>query len=246
MPQALRAVVPLLMIWLSIASATAQTLVVSAASSLRDVFTEAGREFERQSPGLKLVFNFSASGVLLQQIRHGAPVDILATADAITMEQAQQLALIKPESRTIFARNSLVVVVPLVSNHDIRQLSDLSRLARVAIGNPATVPAGRYAQQALDAAGVKLSNVIPAEHVRQALVYVARGEVDAALVYATDARYNAGRVRVAYRPILGEPIVYPIAIVRNSKQPSLAQAFVSLLQGPTGRELLSRHGFLLP
>jgi molybdate transport system substrate-binding protein len=230
MPQALRAVVPLLMIWLSIASATAQTLVVSAASSLRDVFTEAGREFERQSPGLKLVFNFSASGVLLQQIRHGAPVDILATADAIT----------------IFARNSLVVVVPLVSNHDIRQLSDLSRLARVAIGNPATVPAGRYAQQALDAAGVKLSNVIPAEHVRQALVYVARGEVDAALVYATDARYNAGRVRVAYRPSLGEPIVYPIAIVRNSKQPVLAQAFVSLLQGPTGRELLSRHGFLLP
>jgi molybdate transport system substrate-binding protein len=82
--------------------------------------------------------------------------------------------------------------------------------------------------------------------VRQALVYVARGEVDAALVYATDARYNAGRVRVAYRPSLGEPIVYPIAIVRNSKQPALAQAFVSLLQGPTGRELLSRHGFLLP
>jgi molybdate transport system substrate-binding protein len=114
------------------------------------------------------------------------------------------------------------------------------------MGNPATVSAGRYAQQGLALAGVTLNNVIPAEHVRQALAYVGRGEVDAALVYATDAWQDRHRVRVALTVALQTPITYPIAIVSNSQQADLAQAFVSLVRSQAGQGILMRHGFLLP
>ncbi len=239
----------------SASSASAQTITVSAAASLRDAFNEIGMRFERERPGAKVVFNFAASGVLLQQLRQGAPVDVLATADQEVMNRAANEQWILADSRRDFARNTLVVIVPRQATQGgtiaaPHTLAELSRLTRIAIGNSATVPAGRYAQQALQAAGVALNNVIPAENVRQVLVYVARAEVDAGFVYRSDVAQEAARVQVAFTVPLANVITYPIAVVRHPRrsvaQTALARAFVQTVQSAQGRAILLKHGFELP
>jgi len=131
--------------------------------------------------------NFAASGALLQQLAKGAPVDVLASADQETLDQAAKQGLIQPASRRDFVRNTLVLVVPAGSKLAPKSLAELAQPAygKVAIGNPASVPVGRYTQDALEAArlwpalSAKAVNTL---NVRQSLDYVARGEVDAGFV----------------------------------------------------------------
>ncbi|MCG3186116.1 MAG: Molybdate-binding protein ModA [Rhodocyclaceae bacterium] len=231
--------------------AQAQELTVSAAASLADAFREIGRAFEATRPGAKLVFNFAASGPLLQQIAQGAPVDVFATADQETMDRAAARSLIASDSRAVFAANRVVLVVPAGASATPTSLRDLRNAAykRVAVGNPASVPAGRYAREAIDAAGLSEAlkdRLILADSVRQVLVYVGRAEVDAGFVYRTDALVDRERVRVALELPTRTPVTYPVAQVAASARPALARAFIAFLATPLAQAVLARHGFAKP
>lgn len=223
----------------------AAELTISAAASLTDAFPEIGRAFEADHPGTEVRFNFGASEALVQQLEAGAPVDVLATADERSMDNAR--ALIDPASRADFARNTLVAIVPSDSRFVPRALPDLARteVERVALGNPDSVPAGRYARDALERAGIwaaVATKAVYTQNVRQGLSYVARGEVDVGLVYATDAAI--GKVRVAFTVPTEPPITYPIAIVAGGGD--AAGDFVSYVLSPPGQAILRRYGFLPP
>ena len=230
------------------AQASAADLTVSAAASLTDAFKSIAAAYEKGRPGTKVVLNFGASGLLLQQLDNGAPVDVFATADAETMDQAQAKSLLLADSRADFARNSLVLIVPAGGKPAVRTLSDLATpaIARVAISNPDTVPVGRYARGALQARGlwsVVEAKMISTQNVRQSLDYVARGEVEAGFVYATDARLMADKVSVVETVPATQPIVYPIAVVRASKQVGPAADFVAFVRSAPAQQILKSFGF---
>lgn len=226
-------------------------VTVSAASSLTNAFKEVANVYEAQRPGTKVWLNFAASGALLQQIAKGAPVDVFASADQETMDQAEQQGLVLVSGRRNFASNSLVLVMPHDSALSIKQIKDLSQpgVKRVAIGNPASVPVGRYAQAALEAAKIWPAintKAILTQNVRQSLDYVARGEVEAAFVYATDTMAMKDKVKVAFKVPLAVPIEYPMAVVSGSSQAAEAKDFVGFVLSPAGQAILSKHGFLKP
>ncbi len=242
-------------VWLALAwpavPAHAEDLVVSAAASLGNAFPEISKGFEASHPGTHVVFNFAASGPLLQQIAQGAPVDVFASADEETMDKAQKQNLIAAASRSDFAGNTLVLIVPAASKLVPKSLEDLVGPAwkLIAIGNVASVPAGNYAKQAIDLAGVGVrleEKLVPGDSVRQVLSYVVRGEVEAGFVYASDAATEPGRVRVVLTLPTRTPIRYPIAQVASSRNAGLAQAFIASVQSAEGRAILQHHGFLAP
>ena len=229
--------------------AQARELIVSAAASLTNSFREIGKLFESAHPGDKIVLNFASSDVLLSQIARGAPVDVFASADADSMDRAEKQGLLLSGSRRDLLRNKLVLIVPVAAPEATTGLASLAHDAvrRIAVGNPASVPAGRYAREALQNAGLwsKLEpKLIYAQNVRQALDYVARGEVDAAFVYATDAAIMPGKVRVAAEIPAATPIVYPIALINDSRNRSLAESFMIYVQSKPARSVFARHGFM--
>jgi len=224
-------------------------LTVSAAASLIDAFKEIGRAFEAQHPGAEIQFNFGASDALVQQLAAGAPVDVLATADQDSMDKASAQKLVEPATRTNFARNTLVAIVPADSTRVPEGLPDLERadVERIALGNPASVPAGRYARHALERAGrwpAIEAKAIYTQNVRQALDYVARAEVDVAFVYATDAAIRKDQVRVAFTVATEVPITYPMAVVAGKS--AEARRFLDYVPSPPGQAMLARYGFLPP
>ncbi len=231
--------------------AVAAELTVSAAASLTNAFREIATAFEVKNPGTKVQLNFAASGALLQQIAKGAPVDVFASADQETMDEAQRQRLIEPATRVNFVRNALVVIVPNDGKATATTLNDLQseRFAKIAIGVPASVPVGRYTKAVLEQAGLWTllePRIIGAQSVRQALDYVARGEVDAGFVYATDAAIMPDKVRTAFTVPTTTPILYPIAVVKDSKATTLAQRFVQYVGSPEARAVLLRFGFGAP
>jgi molybdate transport system substrate-binding protein len=232
-------------------AASAQPITVSAAASLADAFRDIGTRFEAARPGTTVRFNFAASGVLVQQIIQGAPVDVFASADQETMARGIEQKVIDAATRRDFAANTLVMVVPAQGGLPLTQLADLTGPAvrRIAVGKPATVPVGRYARQALDSAslwGRIESKIVYADNVRQVLDYVARGEVEAGFVYRTDAEIMKDRVRVVLAASGHSPITYPAAVVADSRQPALARAFVEYLAGAEAQAVLARFGFGRP
>jgi molybdate transport system substrate-binding protein len=230
--------------------AQAQTLTVSAAASLGDAMKAIAPLFEAHRPGVTLRFNLAASGVLLQQLAAGAPVDAFASADEETMDRAVAQKLVDPATRRVLATNTLLLVAPAGS-----RLAGLDALAgpgvrRIALGKPASVPAGRYAQQALEARGQWAAlqpKLVPADNVRQVLDYVARGEVDAGFVYATDAATaTASKVRVV-APVAGHAAIrYPVAVAADSRHAAAARAFVQFLASPAAQAVLRQQGFGAP
>lgn len=228
-----------------------QELVVSAAGSLTNAFGEIGKQFETANPGVKVIFNFAASGALLQQIDKGAPVDIFATADQKTMDQAKEKKLILAGTRKDFVSNGLVLIAPKKSNLSIKGAKDLTRpeVARIALGNPETVPAGRYAKEVLTTYGLWETlnpKFIYGENVRQVLDYVSRGEVDACFVFATDAIIAREKVQVVATAEGHKPILYPVAVTAGTKKMELSQRFIDFLLGSEGQATLSRYGFGKP
>ena len=232
----------------------AQQLTISAAASLMDAFKDIGARFEATRPGVKLRLNFAASGVLIQQIVQGAPVDVLASADAETMNRGVEQRLIDAETRRDFAANTLVLVVPALDGAPravVTGLADLTGPAfkRIAIGKPASVPVGRYTQQALETAGLWAPlqpKLVQADSVRQVLDYVARGEAEAGFVYRTDATLLAGKVSVVQTVQGHAPVRYPVAVVSDSRQKTLARDFAAFLLGAEAQAILARYGFGKP
>ena len=227
-------------------------LVVSAASSLTPAFREMEAAFEAANIGVDVALNFASSGVLVRQIEQGAPVDVFACADEQTMDDAANKGLVDASTRAGIATNTLVLVVPGKSGTRISSAMDLQKpsVTRVAIGKPGTVPAGRYAKEALVRkrlwAGIE-PKLVYADSVRQALDYVRRGEVDAGFVYRTDAMAARGRVAVVTEfANFQSTIVYPAAVVNGSAHTGAAKRFISFLCSAKGRAILARHGFGLP
>lgn len=228
-----------------------EELIVSAAASLTNAFGDIGKRFENATPGTKVIFNFAASGSLLQQIEKGAPVDLFASADQKTMDQAVEKKLILPGSRKDFVSNELVLVVPKNSKLPVRGMQDLGlkEISRISMGNPETVPAGRYTQESLSNEGsweTLKPKFIYGDSVRQVLDYVDRGEVDAGFVFATDAAIAKDKVRVVMAAEKHKPILYPIAVVATAHAKETAQRFVDYVLSEEGREILSQYGFGKP
>ena len=225
------------------------SIVVGAAVSLKESFNELGDLYQRRT-GTKVTFTFAASGQLEKQIEAGAPVDVFASAAEKEMDQLQAKNLIDRATRADFARNTLVLVVPQDSTLNLKSFSELVKpsVAKIAIGNPKTVPAGQYAQQLLGNEQIwpKIdSRLILAENVRQVLDYVARGEVDAGVVYSTDVQVARGKVLVVAQAAGADygPILYPLAVIRGSANANAARGFVNLVLSPEGMEILKKHGF---
>lgn len=228
----------------------AEELVVSGAASLIGAMTEIKASFEKAHPQWQVFVNFAASGKLLQQIEAGAPVDVFAPADQETMDKAQQKGLVDAATRVDFTANDLMLVVPLEAG-SINTLADLGNagVERVALGEPDAVPAGSYTKQTLINAGLwqRLEpKMIYGLSVKQALDYAALGEVDAAFVYATDARLASKKVRIIANLSGHKPIVYPAAMVRACAHEDAARAFIAYLQSEEGQAILERYGFKKP
>lgn len=229
--------------------AMAKDLLVSAAASLANAFTEMKEPFEKTHPGTTLVLNFASSGALLKQMEQGAPVDVFASADQATMDKAGKL--MDTATRVNFAGNALVLIVPADSKLPLSTPDELKGEAfkLVAIGNPDSVPVGRYTKGTLEAVGLYEAltpKFVMAENVRQALDYVARGEVQAGFVYATDAALRADKVNVAAEVTGHKPITYPIALLAGSQNKDMGQAFVNFVKGEEGQAILGRFGFKKP
>lgn len=232
-------------------AARAADITVSAAASLTNAFKELAPAFEARHPGSKLLLNFAASDALLAQIAKGAPVDVFASADQETMDRAQQQQLLAPGSRRDFVSNSLVLITPLEGGLPLRSLADLQQagVKRIAVGKPEGVPAGRYARGALEAARLWTAvepKAVYAQNVRQALDYVARGEVEAGFVYGTDALVQNTKVRIVLTVPTEVPIRYPMAVVQQGPNPVGAKAFIDFALSADGQAVLAKYGFGKP
>ena len=232
-------------------AAHAADLTVSAAASLTNAFKELGPMFEAQNAGTVVQFNFAASDALLAQIAKGAPVDVFASADQEAMDRANAQKLLVAGTRGNFVSNTLVMVVPSYSTLDLKSPADLQKpeVRRIAIGNPASVPVGRYTRASLEAARLWRAvepKVVMAQSVRQALDYVARGEVEAGFVYSTDAAIMRDKVKVVATIPTETPVSYPIAAIGGSPNPAAAVKFIEFLFTPTAQAVLGRYGFGKP
>jgi molybdate transport system substrate-binding protein len=240
------------MLLLTARCAVADEVLVSAASSLTDALNEVGAAFTHAHPRTTVRFNFAASGVLQQQIVQGAPVDVFCSASPVEMDALQREGHIEPNSRIDFAGNRLVLIAPEGSR--MRGWNDLAnpKTRRVAISDPASVPSGRYAQETLTKRGlwdlVKLKAAY-GENVRQTLTYVANRDVEAGIVFKTDALHDADKVRIVAEATPGKdhlPIVYPAAVITNAPNRAGARSFVEFLRSGPARKILAKYGFTPP
>ena len=238
----------LLCLLVSAFPAAAAEMTVSAAASLTNAFTELAALFEKKHAGLTVHVNFAASNPLLRQLQEGAPVDVFASADQATMDKAVAAGVVNPASRRNFARNDLVLVAPKAATVPAG-LGDLGNCRKIALGNPESVPAGRYAREALTTAGlwdVLHPKYIFGNSVRQVLDYVARGEVDAGFVYRTDALQFADKVDVIKNTEGHEPVSYPIAVATTGGNAVMGQTFLDFVLSPEGQAVLAGYGFSGP
>lgn len=223
-------------------------LTVSAAASLTNAFTTLARQFEQRHPGVTVRTNFGASNPLLRQIEAGAPVDVFASADQETMDKAQQGGLLLPETRVDFIANTLVIIVPQGAKVRPSTAKGLRHagIKRIGIGNPDSVPAGRYARDVLIKAEeweALAPKYVVGQSVRQVLDYVARGEVDAGLVYGSDAVAGKDKVQVMGALSGHKPILYPLAVLGKSAHPELARQFSDFVRSAEGQARLKEQGF---
>jgi len=231
--------------------ACTDTIVVSAAMSLKSAFEEIGALSASAAGGSRPAFNFGASGDLLAQIRGSAPADVFAAAAVKDMDVLDVEGSLLPGTRIDFAANEIVLIVPAASKTRVSSFADLVKpaIARIAMVNPKTGPAGRYAEEVFASAGITdlvRPKLVFAENVRQVLDYVARGEVDAGIVYATDAMTRPQDVKAATAAPAGshKPVVYTIAVIKGSTHPEAAKAFLAAVRSEAGQAILARYGFV--
>jgi molybdate transport system substrate-binding protein len=220
------------------------TITVLAASSLTGTFTELGKEFEDQHPGVTVKFAFDSSATLAQQATQGAPADVLATADTTTMDRATSAQASTPQ---VFASNEMVLATPKSNPGHVTSFADLDRSSVEFVVCVPTAPCGRIAQALLDQDHVTGKPVSEEVDVKSVLAKLTEGEADAGIVYTSDA--VAAGDQVSAIPIPGsrkQLTTYPIVTLSQSEHADLAQAFVDLVTGSTGRRTLRQAGFGRP
>ena len=223
-------------------------IVVSAAASMQDVLEAIKLLYIQRYPQTKITFNFGSSGSLQHQIEQGAPIDIFISAAPQQMNYLAKKKLLLSGSRQNLLKNQMVLVVPQ-NNHLINDFNDLTSnsIEQIALGEPKSVPAGKYAQEILTNLNI-IDNLQPkavyGKDVRQVLNYVATGNIEAGIVYRSDAAI-ADRVKVvATAPQkTHSPVVYPVAIVKDSKNPQVAQQVLQFLFSSEVQEIFQQYGF---
>jgi molybdate transport system substrate-binding protein len=234
----------------TVASITHADLRVAAAVSMKEALVSVGENFTRDS-GEKVTFTFGASGQLAAQIKGGAPIDLFISAASAQVDDLIKANAVDATTRTVIARNALVLIVPAGASSDIKSFADLAKAKRISLGEPKTVPAGEYAMQTLEAsklADLLKDKLIFAANVRQVLDLVIRAEVDAGLVYATDARQAGDKVTLIATAdeTLHDPIEYPAVIVKEAANAPSARRFIEYLKSPAAQAILAGKGFLAP
>jgi molybdate transport system substrate-binding protein len=228
----------------------ASEVLVFAAASLNEALRDIASDYQKQS-GDKIVLNLGASSTLARQIEEGASADVFFSADEAKMDALQKKGLIVEGTRTDRLSNSLVIIVAREGGIGISSPKELGskRVAHIALGDPTMVPAGVYAKEYLEKlnlwAAVK-GKVIPTENVRGALAAVESGNVEAGIVYKTDAAVSR-KVKVAYEvpAQAGPQILYPAAAVKDSKNPQGARKFLEYLNSAEAAHVFERHGFIV-
>ncbi|HWR05479.1 MAG TPA: molybdate ABC transporter substrate-binding protein [Sporomusa sp.] len=226
-------------------------ITVSAAVSLKDALTEIQKNYQAKNPNVKLVYNLGASGALQQQIEQGAPADIFISAAPKQMNELEAKNLVNKATRKNLVENKLVVVVPKETKLNITKYEDLAQegVQKIALGETATVPAGQYAQQVLQKLGLwdKLKErVVFAKDVRTVLAYTETGNVEAGIVYKTDA-ISSDKVKVAAVAPEGshQPIIYPVAVTTGTKQQKAAEDFIEYLFSAESKAVFEKNGFVM-
>lgn len=223
-------------------------ITVSAAASLKDALTAIQGLYESKKPGSKLVLNFGSSGTLQQQIEHGAPVDLFISAGKSQMDALAAERLLVQGSRVNILGNELVLIVGK-DNNSIKSFTDLNKpeVKYIGIGQPDSVPAGKYAKETLTALNLwdgLQSKLVEAKDVRQVLTYVENGDAEAGLVYKSDTMVS-DRVKIAaVAPAnLHKPIVYPAAVIKASKNAASAQELLKFLKSKEAQQVFLKYGF---
>ncbi|MGK5518881.1 molybdate ABC transporter substrate-binding protein [Micromonospora sp. URMC 107] len=225
---------------------TGGTVTVFAAASLTESFTRLGRDFEATREGATVAFNFAGSAALAAQINQGAPADVFASAATRNMATVTEAGNAAGDP-AVFVRNQLVVAVPKGNPRGFAGLADLARPGVKVALCAEQVPCGAAARTALDAASVALTPVTLEQDVRGALSKVRLGEVDAALVYRTDALAAAADVTAVEFPESARAVNdYPIVALRDAPNPDGARAFVAYVRSQRGRTVLTEAGFQVP
>jgi molybdate transport system substrate-binding protein len=224
-------------------------LTLSAAASIQDAVVETESAYKHDHAEVDFRNNFGSSGILAREIEDGAPVDAFLSAAAKPMNDLETKGLIAFGTRQNLLRNSLVLIAPRDSQ--LRGFEDLAdpSVRLIALGDPANVPAGQYGRQTLTSLHLldKLNaKLVLGKDVRQVLTYVETGNADAGIVYATDAQAS-GKVRiVAVAPDSShDPIVYPVAVLKSSRNDASARRFVEYLGSPAAKAIFIKHGFTI-
>ncbi len=225
------------------------SLTISAAASLQETLGEVETIYRFGHTAVDFRNNFGSSGTLAREIEQGAPVDIFISAAAKPMDDLEEKKLIAIGTRANLLHNSLVLIAPLDSKlQGFAELGDKSTRL-IAIGDPASVPAGQYAQQTLNALHLYdqvKGKLVLGKDVRQVLTYIETGNADAGFVYATDAQVSRGVRVVAVVPESAhDPIVYPAAVVKSSANQEEARRFVKFLGSSEAKEIFTKHGYTL-
>jgi molybdate transport system substrate-binding protein len=222
------------------------SVTVFAASSLTDALTKASDELRVRFAGTNYVLNFGSSSTLATQIANGAPADLFASADEMNMQKVVD-ANLNDGTPSVFASNRLAIAVAPGNPKKVSSLADLARPGLVVVLAAPTVPAGRYALDALAKAGVKLTPASQELDARFVLNKVALGEADAGIVYVTDVLSAGSRVSGIDIPEQHQVVArYPITVVSGARNPALARAFVAYLIGDEAQRLLAGFGFSRP
>ncbi|WP_371718442.1 molybdate ABC transporter substrate-binding protein [Anabaena sp. UHCC 0204] len=226
-------------------------LLISAAASLKDVLEEIKPLYQQSKSNVNISYNFGSSGALQQQIEQGAPADMFISAAKRQVDALEQKGLLVAGTRNIIAKNRLVLIVPknVVGVSSFYNLRD-AKIKKIVIGEPRSVPAGQYAKQVLEKLKI-WENVKPklvfANNVRQVLASVETGNADAGLVYITDAKIsNQVKIVVAADEKYHSPIIYPLAVVKRSKNIDAAKNFSQFLSSEQAKKVFKKYGFVLP
>lgn len=224
---------------------------LQAAASLQAADDEIIELFKKSHPHVTVVANYDASGTLAEQINNGAPADIFISANQAKMDDVEKAGHLKEGSRANYLKNDLVLIVPADSDGKITSLKDCATdaVTKLAVGEPKAVPAGKYAAQAIESAGLTSDlqpKLILGKDVTQTLTYVQTKDAQAGIVYKTDA-LKSKEVKAAVKIVATleghDPVVYPIAMVKQDNQPAEVAEFYEFLKGPKAQEVLKKYGF---
>lgn len=225
------------------------TLLIAAAASMQPSLQEINKRFEATYENVTVEGTYDSSGKLQTQIEAGLEADVFLSAAMTQMNVLVEESLVEGDSVTPLLENEVVLIVPKFTSTDITSFEDITTATQIAIGDPASVPAGQYAKEIFEALGryeEVASKASFATNVTEVLHWVAEGSADAGVVYATDAATTDEVVVVAKAPegTLEHPVIYPIGIVSTSKQKDIAQQYLEFLQSEEAKEIFETYGFL--